>query len=78
MTAPLNPDRTPRYWLAGLAGALVLALLALAVYGQFRGDFTRKATLTMLSSRAGLVMDPGSKGQLAKCSSLICLCPDAS
>ena len=61
MTAPLNPDRTPRYWLAGLAGALVLILLALGVYGQFRGDFTAKTTLTMLSSRAGLVMDPGSK-----------------
>ena len=31
------------------------------MYLQFRGDFTAKTTLTMLSSRAGLVMDPGSK-----------------
>jgi len=40
-----------------LACALVLAL----IYGQFRGDFTSKIRLTMLASRAGLVMDKGSK-----------------
>lgn len=41
---------------------LVVAALVLAVvYGQFRGDFTPKAKLTMLSSRAGLVMNSGSK-----------------
>jgi phospholipid/cholesterol/gamma-HCH transport system substrate-binding protein len=61
MTAPLNPERAPRYKLAGLAGAVILLLAALAVAGQFRGDFTPKATLTVLSGRAGLVMDPGSK-----------------
>ena len=31
------------------------------MYVQFRGDFTPKTKLTMLPSRAGLVMDPGSK-----------------
>jgi phospholipid/cholesterol/gamma-HCH transport system substrate-binding protein len=31
------------------------------VYFQFRGSFTPKTQLTLLSSRAGLVMDPGSK-----------------
>ncbi|MCA2235655.1 MlaD family protein, partial [Mycobacterium intracellulare] len=31
------------------------------VYIQFRGGFTPKTELTMLASRAGLVMDPGSK-----------------
>jgi phospholipid/cholesterol/gamma-HCH transport system substrate-binding protein len=31
------------------------------VYGQFRGAFTAKSHVTMLASRAGLVMDPGSK-----------------
>ena len=31
------------------------------MYGQFRGNFTPKTKLTMLASRAGLVMDPGSK-----------------
>ena len=38
-------------------GALVLVL----VYMQFRGDFTPKTELTMVASRAGLVMEPGSK-----------------
>jgi phospholipid/cholesterol/gamma-HCH transport system substrate-binding protein len=38
-------------------GALVLVL----VYLQFQGDFTPKTELTMVASRAGLVMDPGSK-----------------
>jgi phospholipid/cholesterol/gamma-HCH transport system substrate-binding protein len=38
-------------------GALVLAL----VYLQFRGDFTPKTELTMVASRAGLVMEPGAK-----------------
>jgi phospholipid/cholesterol/gamma-HCH transport system substrate-binding protein len=40
-----------------LVGALVLVL----VYLQFQGDFTPKTELTMVASRAGLVMDPGSK-----------------
>ena len=40
-----------------LACALLLAL----IYGQFRGEFTPKTTLTMLAARAGLVMDQGSK-----------------
>ncbi|MGD1256788.1 MCE family protein [Mycobacterium seoulense] len=63
MTSPvkINAPRTPPYKLAGVA-ALIIALVALAlVYGQFRGDFTPKTQLTMLASRAGLVMDPGSK-----------------
>jgi phospholipid/cholesterol/gamma-HCH transport system substrate-binding protein len=38
-------------------GALVLVL----VYLQFQGDFTPKTELTMVASRAGLVMEPGSK-----------------
>jgi phospholipid/cholesterol/gamma-HCH transport system substrate-binding protein len=40
-----------------LVGALVLVL----VYLQFRGDFTPKTELTMVASRAGLLMEPGSK-----------------
>jgi phospholipid/cholesterol/gamma-HCH transport system substrate-binding protein len=47
--------------LAGLAFLLVCALVTALMYGQFRGNFTPKTHLTMLSSRAGLVMDPGSK-----------------
>jgi phospholipid/cholesterol/gamma-HCH transport system substrate-binding protein len=63
MTSPakINAPRNPPYKLAGVA-ALVIGLLILAlVYGQFRGDFTTKTRLTMLASRAGLVMDPGAK-----------------
>ncbi|WP_081665054.1 MCE family protein [Mycobacterium sp. UM_CSW] len=40
-----------------LGCGLVLAL----VYLQFRGDFTPKTQLTMVASRAGLVMEQGSK-----------------
>ena len=40
-----------------LVGALVLVL----VYIQFRGGFTPKTELTMVASRAGLVMEPGSE-----------------
>ncbi|WP_375486353.1 MCE family protein [uncultured Mycobacterium sp.] len=55
-----NVIRTPPYKTAGLV-ALVLALLVTGlVYWQFRGNFTPKTPLTMLSSRAGLVMDPGN------------------
>jgi phospholipid/cholesterol/gamma-HCH transport system substrate-binding protein len=40
---------------------LVCALVLVLVYKQFRGDFTPKTELTLLASRAGLVMEPGSK-----------------
>jgi phospholipid/cholesterol/gamma-HCH transport system substrate-binding protein len=63
MTTPAteNKPRTPRYKLEAV-WLLVVAVLVLAVvYVQFQGGFTPKTKLTMLSSRAGLVMDPGSK-----------------
>ncbi len=41
--------------------AILLTIVAVLVYLQFRGDFTPKTRLTMVSDRAGLVMDPGSK-----------------
>jgi phospholipid/cholesterol/gamma-HCH transport system substrate-binding protein len=51
----------PPYKAAG-AVLLVIALVVLGfVYLQFRGDLTPKTELTLLSSRAGLVVDPGSK-----------------
>ncbi|OBA81082.1 MCE-family protein MCE1A [Mycobacterium sp. 1164966.3] len=62
MTTPVT-RKTRRVWiyLEGvallLAGVLVIAL----VYLQFRGDFTPKTELTMVASRAGLVMEPGAK-----------------
>ncbi|BBZ78392.1 Mce family protein Mce2A [Mycolicibacterium anyangense] len=41
--------------------AILLTIVVVLVYLQFRGDFTPKTRLTMVSDRAGLVMDPGSK-----------------
>ncbi|OBJ85091.1 MCE family protein [Mycobacterium sp. 1245852.3] len=52
---------TPRYKLNGVALIVLFGLVLALVYGQFRGDFTPKVQLTMLASRAGLVMNPGSK-----------------
>ncbi|MHA3019308.1 MCE family protein [Mycobacterium sp. BMJ-28] len=46
------------------AGAIALALLtglAVLIYLQFRGDFRYRVELTVLSPRAGLGVDPGSK-----------------
>jgi phospholipid/cholesterol/gamma-HCH transport system substrate-binding protein len=57
----INPQRNPPYKLAGVALLVIAAVLLVLVYGQFRGDFTTKTKLTMLASRAGLVMDPGAK-----------------
>ncbi len=63
MTSPakLNAQRTPPYKLAALGVILIAAIAFYLVYGQFRGNFTDKTPVTMYSSRAGLVMDPGSK-----------------
>jgi phospholipid/cholesterol/gamma-HCH transport system substrate-binding protein len=64
MTSPggkINAPRNPPYKWAGVALLVVAAVLLVWVYGQFRGDFTPKTQLTMVASRAGLVMDPGSK-----------------
>lgn len=47
-----------------MAGAISVVLMAVAaslLYLQFRGELTSKTQLTVLSSRAGLVVDPGSK-----------------
>jgi phospholipid/cholesterol/gamma-HCH transport system substrate-binding protein len=61
MTAPLNTPRTPPYKLAGLILALLLVAVLVFVYLQFRGFFLQREPLTMMSSRAGLSMDPGAK-----------------
>jgi phospholipid/cholesterol/gamma-HCH transport system substrate-binding protein len=54
--APFQP-----YRVAGVVVFLVGALVLWLVFLQYSGDFTAKTQLTMLSDRAGLVMDPGSK-----------------
>jgi phospholipid/cholesterol/gamma-HCH transport system substrate-binding protein len=59
--APLNKPRTPPYKLAGLVLALITALILVLTWLQFRGAFEPKTQLTVLSGRAGLSMDPGSK-----------------
>jgi phospholipid/cholesterol/gamma-HCH transport system substrate-binding protein len=46
---------------AFVATAVLLTIIVVVVYMQFRGDFAAKTQLTLISQRAGLVMDPGSK-----------------
>ncbi|OMC14235.1 MCE family protein [Mycobacterium colombiense] len=48
-------------YVEGVILLLVCGLVLTLVYLQFRGDFTPKTELTMVATRAGLVMDPGSK-----------------
>src|ERR1700741_1752091 len=64
MTTPpakVNKPPTRPYRLIGVAVFLIAALVLWLVYLQFRGNFTDKTPVTMMSSRAGLVMDPGAK-----------------
>jgi phospholipid/cholesterol/gamma-HCH transport system substrate-binding protein len=64
MTMPRGKENKPAlqpYRVAGMVVFLIAALVLWLVFLQYRGDFTPKTQLTMLSSRAGLVMDPGSK-----------------
>src|SRR5579859_1164543 len=61
MTAPLNTRREPPFKLAGLILSLLTIAALVFVYLQFRGTFLDRDNLTMLSSRAGLSMDPGAK-----------------
>lgn len=64
MTTPggkINKAPAQPYRVAGVAIALIGAMVGWLVYMQYRGNFTPTTQLTMLSSRAGLVMDPGSK-----------------
>ncbi len=61
MPVQVNKPHKPPYRLTAVAMVVVAVVIFALVYGQFRGDFTPKTKLTMLASRAGLVMDPGSK-----------------
>ncbi|ORA22334.1 MCE family protein [Mycobacterium aquaticum] len=52
---------TPPYKRMGLVTAIVIAVGISLIWTQFRGGFQPKLQLTVLSGRAGLSMDPGSK-----------------
>lgn len=58
---PLNDSRRPPLKLAGVIFLIIAALIATLIYAQWRGKLTPKTPLTLVSDRAGLVMDPGSK-----------------
>ncbi|MEU0494923.1 MCE family protein [Mycobacterium sp. NPDC006124] len=51
----------PPYRLAGAALVVVVAVFGVLLAKQYRGDFVGRAPLTVISDRAGLVVDPGSK-----------------
>ena len=57
----MDPRRGPPYKTVGLVTILVMGLIGLVLYSEFRGDFAPRTKLTMVATRAGLVMDPGSK-----------------
>ncbi len=47
--------------LAGLATVVVVAAIVAVSIGLFRGDFTQSVPVTVISQRAGLVMNPEAK-----------------
>ncbi|OBB69787.1 MCE family protein [Mycobacterium sp. 852014-50255_SCH5639931] len=53
--------RGPPYKTVGLVTIIIMGLAGSLLYLQFRGDLTPTTKLTMVATRAGLVMDPGSK-----------------
>ena len=62
MTTPVTrKSRRILLYVEGVVMLVVGALVLVLVYLQFQGDFTPKTELTMVASRAGLVMEPGSK-----------------
>ncbi|BBY78584.1 virulence factor Mce family protein [Mycolicibacterium parafortuitum] len=56
-----TPARRP---LVGLATVVVLAAVVALAVGLFRGSFTTTVPVTVVSQRAGLVMDPDAKVKL--------------
>ena len=51
----------PPYKTAGAIFVVVATAIGAFIYLQFRGDLSDKTQLTLLSPRAGLVVEPGSK-----------------
>ncbi|MDF3340883.1 MCE-family protein MCE1A, partial [Mycolicibacterium septicum] len=63
-----QPERRFKHWRydppykTAAAGMIILLVAVLTLtWMQFRGTFEKKTQLTVLSGRAGLSMDPGSK-----------------
>ena len=59
--SPVNEPRTPPYKVAGVVLLIVVAIVVALIWKQFRGGWTEPEKLTLISSRSGLSMDPGSK-----------------
>ncbi len=58
----MSVDRhNPPYRIAGAVLVVIATVVGGLIYMQFRGDFIRSTELTLLSSRAGLVVEPGAK-----------------
>ena len=51
----------PPYKAVGAIALVLLVIGAVLLWGQFRGAFAARVGLTLVSPRAGLVVDPGSK-----------------
>ena len=51
----------PPYKTAGAVFLVIASLVAAFIYLEFRGDLTGMTQLTLMSPRAGLVVEPGSK-----------------
>src|ERR1700712_806977 len=61
LQSPVNEPRTPPYKVAGLVLFVIAAVVVTLVAVQFKGGFSDPEKLTLISSRSGLSMDPGSK-----------------
>ncbi|RDH77170.1 MCE family protein [Mycolicibacterium moriokaense] len=48
----------------GVVAFLAMSAIVVAAAAQFRGDFTETVPVTVLSDRAGLLMDPGARVKL--------------
>jgi phospholipid/cholesterol/gamma-HCH transport system substrate-binding protein len=56
--------RSYRRPVVGLIASLAIVGIVIAAAAQFRGDFTKTDSLTVMADRAGLLMDPGARVKL--------------
>ncbi|PND54534.1 MCE-family protein MCE1A [Mycobacterium sp. ENV421] len=56
-----NASRTPPFKTVAAAALVILTVIGVVIFVQFRGGFTEKQPLTMLADRAGLLIGAGSK-----------------